>query len=145
MCVLLVRVPDTIFFSQGAARTSEISPSQPAVGTPCHAMLSPAPEAPTARIPGKSDQGEKGQCFRREASWMEMPLECSLAPCSVVAEDWMKVVRAGTLSDLAMPSLLICSRWWNWEKNHPGGQPQPNTRPPRQPSRCLSTASFLPL
>lgn len=88
-------------------------------------MLSPAPETPTARIPGKSDQREKGRCFRseanwmerekgwcfrreanwmerekgrcfrREASWMEMRLECSLAPRSVVAKGWMKVVRPG--------------------------------------------------
>ena len=42
MCLLLLRVPVTIVFYKELPRASEICPSQPTAGSPCHGMLSPA-------------------------------------------------------------------------------------------------------
>ena len=42
MCLLLLRVPDTILFYKELLWVSEMSPSWPTAGSPCHCMLSPA-------------------------------------------------------------------------------------------------------
>ena len=42
MCVLLLRVPNTILFYKELLQASEMSPSWPTAGSPCHCLLSPA-------------------------------------------------------------------------------------------------------
>jgi hypothetical protein len=42
MCLLLRRVPDAFVFYKELLRASEMSPSWPTTGNPCHCMLSPA-------------------------------------------------------------------------------------------------------
>jgi hypothetical protein len=41
MCLLLLRVPDTILVHKELPLVSGMSPSWPAAGSPCHCMLSP--------------------------------------------------------------------------------------------------------
>lgn len=41
MCLLLLRAPEAILFCKELPQASEMSPSQPAAGSPCHGMLSP--------------------------------------------------------------------------------------------------------
>lgn len=53
MCLLLLRAPEAILFCKELPQASEMSPSQPAAGSPCHGMLSPAPG-------GKWGEGEGG-------------------------------------------------------------------------------------
>jgi hypothetical protein len=42
MCLLLLRVPNTILLYRELPQASDMSPSQTTFGSPCHGMLSPA-------------------------------------------------------------------------------------------------------
>jgi len=57
MCLLLLRAPEAILFCKELPQASEMSPSQPAAGSPCHGMLSPAPGGKW----GEGREEEKGR------------------------------------------------------------------------------------